>query len=53
MNSSILTLNEAKPYNLNDDMFTYIYFALNFFTGFDWGVHRMILEMIKYFTLHI
>ena len=31
----------------------YIYFSLNVFTGFDWGVHRMILEMIKYFTLHI
>ena len=32
---------------------THIYFALNVFTGSDWGVHRMILEMIKYYTLHM
>ena len=31
----------------------HIYFALNVFTGVEWGVHRMILEMIKYCTLHI
>ena len=46
-------LSEYRNAYLSDDMISYIYFALNVFTGSNRALRKMILEMIKYFTLPI
>ena len=46
-------LSEYGNAYLSDDMISYIYFELNVFTGSNRALCKMILEMIKYFTLPI
>ena len=44
-------LSEYGNAYLSDDMISYIYFALNVFTGSNRALHETILEIIKCFTL--